>query len=422
MPGAPVRPPTVPASAVAERAPRASQARVLITHERILDAGVRVLARDGWEGLTCSAVARAAGASRRPILARFCDGSELGAAIWRERSGPALEAALANILSSAGLLDGEPTSVALSQALDDLSHAHSELTAGTELLVMSQFDAGIRSAVDDVASPAVIRWCTAEARRVTKARAAQRGYLISFVLGLIATVRPAPPDNVDLSVVSAPLLAAIAAGRQPSPSAIASTVHQLDPTRFDTGDPALDRLLRATVLLIGEEGYEGATVERIAREAGCSEGFIFGRYASKRDLFVDAISRHMQLRAAATHDLHQRVAAKHGWGAADAVTYRELQRPDEAQLRALALEEERLLWHDPSLAEAVADYAAFRAPFLGDGPRSLVDRRPPVSRFLEHALLVGVRLLSVLYPDAYTLRYDVMTVPLFSAWRGAAVD
>lgn len=51
------------------------------------------------------------------------------------------------------------------------------------------------------------------------------------------------------------------------------------------------RLVDATLLLIAERGFAGATVEEIAARAGVTTGSIYSNYRSRADLLWDAASR-----------------------------------------------------------------------------------------------------------------------------------
>ena len=71
-----------------------SQARVLRNSERILTAGLDAAAEEGWAGLAPTVVARRAGLSQRAVQTRFPHRPDVGAAVWRERTAPALHQAL----------------------------------------------------------------------------------------------------------------------------------------------------------------------------------------------------------------------------------------------------------------------------------------------------------------------------------------
>jgi len=65
-------------------------------------------------------------------------------------------------------------------------------------------------------------------------------------------------------------------------------------------DPARDEaILHAAVALIGELGYDRATIDAIAERAGVSKPTIYRRWPGKAELFADAIRRHKERRPAA---------------------------------------------------------------------------------------------------------------------------
>jgi AcrR family transcriptional regulator len=66
-----------------------------------------------------------------------------------------------------------------------------------------------------------------------------------------------------------------------------------------TPDETRERLLDAAVRVFELEGYGGATVAQIAREAGVSSGAIYAHYSTKAELLVDALRAHKERATAA---------------------------------------------------------------------------------------------------------------------------
>lgn len=64
---------------------------------------------------------------------------------------------------------------------------------------------------------------------------------------------------------------------------------QLETVRAD----AQDRIERAALRVFAREGYAGATVRRIAREAGVSQGLLYNYYPGKRELLAAIVARSM---------------------------------------------------------------------------------------------------------------------------------
>lgn len=52
------------------------------------------------------------------------------------------------------------------------------------------------------------------------------------------------------------------------------------------------RLLESARELVAKEGYEGASIERIAEEAGYSKGAFYSNFGSKEELFLDLLEQH----------------------------------------------------------------------------------------------------------------------------------
>lgn len=61
-----------------------------------------------------------------------------------------------------------------------------------------------------------------------------------------------------------------------------------------------ERLLEAAALVFSRRGYHAASVEEIAEEAGFSKGAVYSNFASKEDLFLALLDRHL---AAELHDV-----------------------------------------------------------------------------------------------------------------------
>ena len=58
-------------------------------------------------------------------------------------------------------------------------------------------------------------------------------------------------------------------------------------------DPEADRaILEATIEILGEEGYEGLSIEGVAARAGVGKTTIYRRWTSKAELVVAAIQRY----------------------------------------------------------------------------------------------------------------------------------
>ncbi|MFM9135253.1 MAG: helix-turn-helix domain-containing protein [bacterium] len=249
-------------------------------------------------------------------------------------------------------------------------------------------------------------------RRLSKADAARRGFLLIVALGSLLEVRREDGRPVGLESEWERIGMALTA-----PDAIQTVPevhfeHWDGAFDFDTGDGLLDRLLEATRDEIGRRGYEATTVDDIARAAGRTKGLVFSRYPSKKQLFNDTVTRYTKGMYDLNEQAWNQMQATASAGAAEAVLYRELMRPGREHLRGFPLEQYRLSWHDPymsaSVAHAMSDVVAARMD--ADATRSRPDLQAEV--FVGVAQGVGVLLMASVYPDAWKLPYQHITIPL----------
>src|SRR5260221_4643509 len=55
-----------------------------------------------------------------------------------------------------------------------------------------------------------------------------------------------------------------------------------------------ERLLEAATLVFSRHGFDAASVEEIAEEAGYSKGAVYSNFASKEELFLTLLDRHLE--------------------------------------------------------------------------------------------------------------------------------
>ncbi len=392
-----------------------AQARVLRNDALILDAALDAASQDGWPGLALTAVARRTGLSLRPVANRFADRSELAAAVWRERAAPVLLTALEHALSTAGLIPGEASAAGFRTAMQHLARPDKALLAAIELLVMSGFDPILAAEVQQGVAAEVLGWCTPQRGRPTRAQAARRAYLLIVALGLVAVARRPGSEQVNLTEELDTLFMALQADASPQPLPKAYPQHLADDIPFNTGDPIHDALLTSVLRLVGTSGYDGATTARIARGAKVAEANIFLRHASKLDLFIDASARQHALGFPANAEFQQRLEEQHGAGITEAVMIREILRPEFSHQRAVYGEELRVSWHNDELLrkqeEQFQSFVEQQSAANPDWPSTLSAARVHVGLATGY----GIGLLGILAPEAGSLPFDVVTIPLLDS-------
>lgn len=390
-----------------------SQARFSRNSERLLDAGVAIFAEEGWAGLEFAGVGRRAGLSRRTLQDRFVNRAAFASAIWTGRCAPALKEEFDALLAAAGLLGQEQADEdRFIQAIERLVEPSPVLLAASELLVLGCFEAEIRRAVSRGLGRRTTALCSPQRGSLTRADAGRRAFVIAFALGLVLGSRSPGGSRIDISAEIPGLWAALRSGASPIRLPTARALHLDGPTVIETGDGLRDALLSATLELVGSLGYGATTVEMVAAAAGCSQGAIFSRYPTKLALFVDATGHQQDAALRANHDYIESMASRHGRGIAEAVTIREFQRPGREHLRAIMLEQLRVMWHEPDLLRAHRREMRAAAGRVLEADPSIDSRRARGHVHFGYALGLGTPVLTVLDPACWTLPFDVVTVPL----------
>lgn len=393
-------------------APRVRQGRAVANDARILDAAESVLADDGWEDTSVLRVAEHAGLSRRAVLSRYGDRAGVAAATWIERLSAPVIAALHAVVAARSQPAEADDSHALVTALEPFLDPSPTMRAAAEVLIVSSFQPDVNEAVQSTLTAPLNAWLTPTRGGITRADAARNGAVIALALGCLVEAR-AYPDGIDMEItadlaqLSSALHSDVTAQRLPADRA---TYLDAEPVVHD--DPGMAAMLGATLRLVGRDGYDAATIDRIAAECGRTSGFIFGHYRHKRDLFLDATARLLAQAEANGFAFQSQIAERTSWGVADATMLREIMRPERRSVRTITLEQYRLSWHDDDV------HAAFLAP-RATAIKRIMESDPDMTElqargraFIGLARGIGYGLLAQLHPDAHGLPHDVVSVPL----------
>lgn len=285
------------------------------------------------------------------------------------------------------------------------------MLAAMELLVASTYEPALHAAIHSTLGDDLDRWLTsgtAERRSI----AATHGYVTMLAFGLVLeSWRPGVRQlalQAEMQRVATALASPSRARRLPTDGAR----HLDESAVIDTGDVLWDSMLRAVLTQVGTRGFEAATVQSIAAEAGCSETVLFRRYATKREAFLDATRRMFGAATALNVTYQRNVAARHSPGVAEAIMLREFLRPGRDLARIIGLEQHRLAQHDPLMREALEyEQRGFRKSFTAEHPQ-LTTAQVSARIHLEFVLGMGPVLLAQLHPPAWELALDTVTVPL----------
>lgn len=391
-------------------APR-RQARSLRNDARILDAALDLADRLGWRGLAVAHVAEVAGLSRPTVQSRFEDRPAIAEGLWSMLVVEPLRGALERV-ARACTQDGSLTAQTLWSVLEPFAHPTRELRVAAELLIVGRYEPTVGAAIASTLVPELERWLDPSVRN-DGVQAAIRAFACNLALGLLVEVRRHPAEGVDFSVEMANMAAAFNNPATPTALPTTTAFHLDRVANFDTGDDDVNHLLRATLEHVAHHGYEATTIARIAAtSARRTSGFIFSRYASKRDLFLDANRRYTEVASSLNEAFIQSVTAASSAGLAEAVTTRELMRPERRTVMNLSLEVYRLSWHDPEVVHAVdVGYEDIIRHYAAQQPE-MTSAQHRAWLLMELARGNGPLVLAGLSDTAWMLPYDVVTVPL----------
>ena len=391
-------------------APRVRQQRAVTNDARILEAATAILADDGWEDTSVLHVADRAGLSRRPVLTRYGDRAGVATAAWRSGIDDELLDALRAVVAARGS-DRRPTDPqSLGTALAPFLDPSVRMRAAAELLIVSSFQPDVHQAVLSTLHAPLQEWLTPQRSRLSRSDAARHAFVIALALGCLLESR-SYPDGLDIDLTAGLTQIAHALDHDVAPRRLPGD----RATFLRTGpslhlDPGMHAMLDATLRLVGRDGYEAATMDRISAECGRTSGFLFGHYSHKRDLYIDASARALAQAEQASHDFMADLADRHSWGVAYAVLTREVMRPEFGPERTNTLEQYRLSWHDPGFLEAFAQARTQSVERAAQAPAT--DSAAEAESFLDLARGIGLGLLAQLHPEAHGLPHDVVTVPL----------
>jgi AcrR family transcriptional regulator len=373
----------------------------------MLAASIDVLAEAGWGGFSLHRIAEVMGTSEQPVRTRAESVSDLAAQVWTDRLAHGFTSDLEH-------LDAVKASSRIVDAVGRLLDRSPQAAATGELLVVSCFDDGVHSAVDATLGQ------TARALITQRDEAAARS-AFALALGIGVLFMSRRPDASTWHLDDALLTRARALGAAATSKGVPDIAapHMEDSPLIAPEDPALQALLTSCLTLVSTRGYDNVTVRHIAKDAGYTEGLIYARYRSKKEMFLDAVRRQQQAGWELNAQYVARLEANYGLAMAEAIQWQQFQRPRSRLGRAMALEQLRMTWHDASLMDAyITDMASFRASLLS---------RPGWAEFetegdfiLNVAVPYGLYWLAFFVPGVDRLPYDAVTVPLYREFERQA--
>ena len=266
---------------------RAKSSRSLANSAKVLNAVRKNATKVGLDELSAGSIAKLCGLSTGSIYSRFEDTDEMAIALWeqvvRQPFKQRLQRGVDYIYTpnSARLgIDEEATFKADFETPDELSKL------GVEFLVVAKRN----SAIGEVVIPEVSQWFNEfglnQASTEINNAAVALGLSASIGTALRAFALGANPDW--LAIAGGVRDAATAASRA-TPLARAPDLPLPGVFEIQTGNPVRDALISAVGQVVATSGYARATISRIVRKSGLSNGSLYNLYENKEELTDDAM-------------------------------------------------------------------------------------------------------------------------------------
>ncbi|MBU6245109.1 MAG: TetR/AcrR family transcriptional regulator [Actinomycetales bacterium] len=380
---------------------RSRPRHALANDAALAEATVTAIAVDGWNATTMASISQHAELTYGAAYGRYDDKRALALTVWRERLADLLPQAL--MTADAALATGP---AAFANAMSAFASPAPGLVAAVELVQAGAFDPRLRTDVYDPIAHWLDGWIHEDS---TGAVSTVRATLAYLGIGLVlASWRSWP---VDLSGEFARYHRGLTEPAPSVPLPADQAIH-LSLSPFDTGDERIDRAMEATMAVVGELGYHQATVNRICRASGVSAGFLYKRYAGKLDIFLAATDALLRNGLQANADYTAALIDQYGPAIAEAVTWREVQRPYLSGKRTIALESNRLARYDQRMHDV---HQAREDAFFASLPRGAQQPRALAHAYGEVSLGLGMHLVANLAPRTWELPFDQVTVPLLAS-------
>ena len=177
-------------------------------------------------------------------------------------------------------------------------------------------------------------------------------------------------------------------------------------TQAQRPTPSRERLLEAAAKVFAERGYQAASVDEVATEAGLSKGAVYWNFDSKDDLFLALLDERIDRRMEEIIDLLRTAPANRPVDSEITGQWEDLLR-EERELMLLSQEQWARAVRDPELREQFAQRQARLRDALAEALRFRVRRTgaPPFSTSAEDVataylvLAQGLALLRLVDPD-----------------------
>ena len=266
---------------------RAKSARSLANSAKVLDAVRKNATKVGLDELSAGSVAKLCGLSTGSIYSRFEDADEMAIALWEQVVKQPFKQRLWRGVdyiytpnSSRLVIDEEATFKADFENPDEISKL------GVEFLVVAKRN----NAIGEVVIPEVSTWFNEFGLNQANSEINNA----AIALGLSASIGTAMRafalgSNSDWLAIASGIRDAVTAARRATPLTRPPDLPLPKLFEIQTGNPVRDALIIAVGQVVATSGYSRATISRIVRKSGLSNGSLYNLYENKEELTDDAM-------------------------------------------------------------------------------------------------------------------------------------
>ena len=266
---------------------RAKSARSLANSAKVLNAVRKNATKVGLDELSAGSVAKLCGLSTGSIYSRFEDADEMAIALWEQVVKQPFKQRLQRGVdyiytpnSSRLVIDEEATFKADFENPDELSKL------GVEFLVVAKRN----NAIGEVVIPEVSTWFNEFGLNQANSEINNA----AVALGLSASIGTAMRafvlgSNSDWLAIAGGVRNAVTAARRAAPLTRPPDLPLPKLFEIQTGNPVRDALIIAVGQVVAASGYSRATISRIVRKSGLSNGSLYNLYENKEELTDDAM-------------------------------------------------------------------------------------------------------------------------------------
>ena len=266
---------------------RARSARSLANSAKVLNAVRKNAIKVGLDEISVGSVAKLCGLSTGSIYSRFEDTDEMAIALWEQVVKKPFKQRLRRDVDylhtpdSAGLsIDDEATIKADFETPDELSKL------GVEFLVVAKRN----NAIGEVVIPEVSQWFNEFGLNHANSEIDNAAVALGLSASIGTALRAfALGSNSDWLAIAGGVRDAVTAAGRATPLTRPPDLPLPGVFEIQTGNPVRDALITAVGQVVAKSGYARATISRIVRKSGLSNGSLYNLYENKEELTDDAM-------------------------------------------------------------------------------------------------------------------------------------